>query len=57
MARRQMSKQEMSKSLNMSTWTFDRKLKGESQFTVNEVIQMQKIFNDSQCTFEYLFAG
>lgn len=56
MARRQIGKQEMSKMLNMSAWTFDRKLKSITEFTVSEVIKMQKIFNDKSCTFEYLFA-
>jgi hypothetical protein len=55
MARRQISKQEMSKLLKMSTWTFDRKLKNETGFTVGEIFEMQKIFNDENCTFEYLF--
>lgn len=57
MARRQMSKQEMSKRLGMSVWTFDRKMKNETGFTVNEIFKMQAIFNDSKCTFEYLFEG
>ena len=55
MGRRQMSKQEMSKKLGMSVWTFDRKMKNETGFTVNEIFKMQEIFNDSNCTFEYLF--
>ena len=50
-----MSKQEMSKKLGMSVWTFDRKMKNETGFTVNEIFKMQEIFNDSNCTFEYLF--
>lgn len=56
MARRQIGKQEMAKLLNMSAWTFDRKLKNETGFTVDEIFKMQTIFNDSSCTFEYLFA-
>ena len=55
MARRQLTKAFMAQKLNMSVWTFDRKLKGESSFTVEEIIEMQSIFNDPKCTFEYLF--
>ena len=55
MARRQISKQEMSKLLEMSAWTFDRKIRNETGFTVDEIFKMQKIFNDKNCTFEYLF--
>lgn len=39
----------------MSTFTFDRKIKNESGFTVDEIFKIQKIFNDEKCTFEYLF--
>lgn len=56
MARRQLTKAYMAQKLNMSAWTFDRKLKGESSFTVEEIIEMQSIFNDPKCTFEYLFS-
>lgn len=56
MARRQMTKREMAKKLDMHELTFDRKLKNETSFTVNEILEMQKIFNDKACTFEYLFA-
>lgn len=55
MVRRQITKKEMSKYLNMSTFTFDRKIKNESGFTVDEIFKIQKIFNDEKCTFEYLF--
>lgn len=55
MARRQLTKAYMAQSLKMSVYTFDRKVKGESSFTVEEIIELQKIFNDSKCTFEYLF--
>ncbi len=55
MARRQLTKAFMAQRLNMSEWTFTRKVKGESSFTVQEIIEIQKIFNDSKCTFEYLF--
>ena len=55
MARRQITKAQMAQKLNMSAWTFDRKLKGESSFTVEEIIEIQNVFNDSKCTFEYLF--
>ena len=55
MARRQLTKAYMAQMLNMSVWTFDRKVKGESSFTVEEIIKIQKIFNDPKCTFEYLF--
>lgn len=55
MARRQISKQEMSKKLGMSVWTFDRKMRNETGFTVADILKMQAIFNDSRCTFEYLF--
>lgn len=57
MARRQLTKAQMAQKLNMSIWTFDRKIKGESSFTVEEVLAIQNIFNDSKCTFEYLFTG
>lgn len=56
MARRQIPKVEMAQKLGMSVWTFDRKLKNETGFTVNEILELQKIFNDKSCTFEYLFA-
>lgn len=55
MTRRQISKQEMANYLGMSIWTFDRKVKNITGFTVNEIIKMQKIFNSRDCTFEYLF--
>lgn len=55
MARRQLTKAQMAQKLNMSVWTFDRKIKGESSFTVEEIIEIQNIFKDSKCTFEYLF--
>lgn len=55
MARRQITKNEMAQKLDMSVWTFDRKLKNETGFTVNEIYKMQEIFNDENCTFEYLF--
>lgn len=56
MARRQITKNEMARRLDMSVWTFDRKLKNETGFTVNEIYKMQEILNDENCTFEYLFA-
>jgi len=55
LARRQMSKVELAGKLNMSVFTFDRKIRNESGFTVNEIKKMQTIFNDANCTFEYLF--
>ena len=54
MARRNVSKTEMSKKLNISINTFDKKIEGSLDFTVSEVFQMQEIFNDANCTFEYL---
>lgn len=56
MARRQMSKVELANKLNMSVFTFDRKIKNTTGFTVDEIKKMQVIFNDENCTFEYLFA-
>ena len=55
MARRQMSKVELANRLDMSVFTLDRKIKNETGFTVDEIKQMQSIFNDVNCTFEYLF--
>lgn len=54
-ARRQMSKAELASKLNMSVFTLDRKIKNETGFTVDEIKKMQNIFNDVNCTFEYLF--
>lgn len=49
-----MSKAEMSKILDISLDTFNKKLRGSSDFTVAEIFKMQEVFNDSGCTFEYL---
>lgn len=54
MARRDLTKSEMSKILDISLCTFNKKIKGSSDFTVSEIFKMQEIFNDSNCTFEYL---
>lgn len=56
MARRGMSKAEMSKILGISLDTFNKKLRGSSDFTVAEIFKMQEVFNDSGCTFEYLLS-
>ncbi len=55
MARRQISKHEMANYLGISVWTLDRKIKNITGFTVNEITAIQKIFNNKDCTFEYLF--
>lgn len=51
-----MSKAEMSKILDISLDTFNKKLRGSSDFTVAEIFKMQEVFNDSACTFEYLLS-
>lgn len=56
MARRDLTKSEMSKILDISLCTFNRKIKGSSDFTVSEIFKMQEVFNDSSCTFEYLLS-
>ena len=55
MARRQMTKKEMAKKLDMHELTFDKKLQNrESAFTVNQIVEIKKIFNDKSLTIEYL---
>lgn len=57
MARRQMSKKEMAKKLDMHELTFDKKLQNkESYFTINQIVKIKEIFNDSNLTIEYLIA-
>lgn len=57
MARRQMSKKEMAKKLGMHEFTFDKKLQNkESYFTINQIVKIKEIFNDSNLTIEYLIA-
>ena len=53
MARRRLTKTKMAEELEMSPWTFDHKLKNETEFTLNEIRKLQSIFGG--CTFEYLF--
>lgn len=57
MARRQMTKREMAKKLDMHELTFEKKLQNkDSAFTINQIVAMKKIFNDENITLEYLIA-
>ena len=57
MARRQMTKREMAKKLDMHELTFDKKLQNkESFFTINQIVAIKNIFNDNSLTIEYLIA-
>ncbi len=54
MARKQISKQEMADFLGISVKTFERKIKNTANFSIREIFAIQKVFNNSECTFEYL---
>lgn len=57
MARRQMTKKEMAQKLNMHELTFDKKLQNqEASFTINQILEIKKIFKDNNLTIEYLIA-
>lgn len=54
MTRKRVTKKEMASILKMSEWTFLRKLNGESQFTLNDMLATKEFFNNEH-TIEYLF--
>lgn len=61
MARRQMSKKEMAKKLDMNELTFAKKLKNEeSYFSIKQLVKIQVILNESNpaepLTIDYLIA-
>lgn len=57
MARRQMTKKEMAKKLDMHEMTFDKKIQNkESAFSIKQIEKIKDIFNDKNITLDYLCA-
>lgn len=55
MARAGANKKEMADVISSAEWTFNRKLNGISQFTLEEMFKIQNFLGQENNTLDYLF--